>query len=442
MGAEKEKTMQIEQGYSAVAVQIADNKRKSLSVEFVRKDLAEYRAALKAMAKERGYTAGEKVYGEDISIIKGHYEKLLGGMKERFAKQSEAFQSNVDVAQYLMAAHEYLFALTADALGSPEFTYYIYDDAIGDLFSNVAKDMNAARLGKEFSVSECFKAQRGLNADEMRDGRIGKLLTAVEEKDPSPDAVGALMAERQALMQRQQNHGAIWRFFHRKEEAARGALLAEMERALQTRISKEDMDVDPAQVINHMVTYALSRKMLGYESRPAEMFGYDVYKENPQLLEKFNANREARQRPAELQSFLRVGYRPNLHHLAQEWDMVKPLYDAVQSKQIWAENTPKNLAIKEILSKNYIRLQLFKMKFEKENGNVDKTDDLLFEMEPIYANEDSEFIRANPDYVVPKIPETFEKEKVSVDLGEARSETSARIEAPAKEAPKKDLGVN
>ena len=125
---------------------------------------------------------------------------------------------------------------------------------------------------------------------------------------------------------------------------------------------------------------------------------------------------EIKKGPNELKDFLQTGYRPNLEDVEREWNMIKPLYDAAKNGEIWGDkHNVSDLTVQEILSKNFIRLQLFKLKVEKEGGVNESAKALLGQMESIYAAEDADFRRNNPNYSVPEIPEAFIQEKNFID---------------------------
>ena len=65
---------------------------------------------------------------------------------------------------------------------------------------------------------------------------------------------------------------------------------------------------------------------------------------------------------------------------------------------------------------------------------------LLDQMESIYAHEDAQFNKVNPDYAVPEIPVSAEKEKIEVNLDEPVADKSEKVDAPVKSAIEKNIG--
>ena len=135
--------------------------------------------------------------------------------------------------------------------------------------------------------------------------------------------------------------------------------------------------------------------------------------------------------------FLNTGYRPDLESIEHEWNVIKPFYDAVQKGELFGEKNVVNNTIKEILSKNYIRIQLFKEKVNKDG--MESARDLLDRMESIYNHEDAQFDKANPDYNAPEIPENTGKEKIEVKLDEPVADKSEKLEAPVNSVIEKNL---
>ena len=282
-----------------------------------------------------------------------------------------------------------------------------------------------------FYAEDIYEAQRGKDADDIKkDVAVNDAINAARVKAATPIQVQKLAAEYQALAKRQNAHGFFWRLFHRAENAARTELLSEMQGALKTMLG-DNVDImksDPC---------SLAEKSLGNtvanEIRPA-FFKNGIENRSATLAKALVST--AKQIDSKM--FFKTGYRPDLENIEHEWNVIKPIYDAVKRGEIFGESNVTNVAIKEILSKNYIRIQLFEAKVKKDG--VESARGLLDQMDPIYAHEDAQFDKANPDYAVPEIPQIAEKEKIEVNLDEPVSFKSEKVDAPVKSAIEKNIG--
>lgn len=78
------------------------------------------------------------------------------------------------------------------------------------------------------------------------------------------------------------------------------------------------------------------------------------------------------QKPTKSSDFLKIGYIPDAEDLTREWELIKPLYDAVNNDEIFSEMTVENITAKEVLFDNYLRLKLIKDAFANEGAKQAK----------------------------------------------------------------------
>ena len=95
---------------------------------------------------------------------------------------------------------------------------------------------------KKTDVERHYNEQRRKSADTVRKATMENR-KRIAEKTASPLRVAQYASEYQALKKRQEGHGAIWRFFHKKENEARTKLLANM-KGLLVKTLGNDIDVD------------------------------------------------------------------------------------------------------------------------------------------------------------------------------------------------------
>lgn len=143
-------------------------------------------------------------------------------------------------------------------------------------------------------------------------------------------------------------------------------------------------------------------------------------------------------RPTKSEDFLKIGYIPDVNNIDHEWELIKPLYDAVNNGKILTERNIVNVTAIDVLQTNYSRLVNVKEMVSQENG-IQKATDYINSMKNIYLKIDTNLATHNLGYVPPKISEDVEnkeveivenqKEQISVD--DAKSDD--KVNAPKSE---------
>jgi hypothetical protein len=107
-------------------------------------------------------------------------------------------------------------------------------------------------------------------------------------------------------------------------------------------------------------------------------------------------------KPTKSEDFLEIGYIPDIQNIEQEWELMKPLYEAVENKELLIEDTPQNKAAKEILDENYIRLTTVQSELKQQNG-VQRANDFLNGAKSRYLSIDANMTKNFAGYVPPKV---------------------------------------
>ena len=238
----------------------------------------------------------------------------------------------------------------------------------------------------------------------------------------STEQLATAILYKKALESTVKERSFFWKVFHPIRNNAEQRDLKAMNSYLNDCVKKSGVEYTKA-------TLLTMEKPIDQIKRDIEKLKQSIEKKTEEVVEE---------KTAELRDFLKTGYRPNLKNIDKEWNTVKPFYDAVQKGEFFGERNVANLTVKELLSKNYIRIQLFKAKVDKDG--VESARGLLDQMESIYAHEDAQFDKANPDYAVPEIPVSAEKEKIEVSLDEPVADKSEKVDAPVKSAVEKNIG--
>ena len=379
--------------------------------------------ALAEIAANSAYEEGAKIKESDLMKITNE----AGLIFDDIASGNKEIKKPVNA---LMTVTDYLYAMAMQKLGSPDIPVLFGAEMQKNVCSFAAKIIGEQSLNGVFFADNVYEAQRGMDAADISENKAVKnAIDAAKVKAATPAQVEKLVAEYQALAKRQSNHGFFWRMFHSKENAARTELLSQMEGALKTMLG------DNANIKNSspsLLAEGLIKNTVATEARLA--FAKSGMEKRGGISAKDLVS-TAKQIDSKI--FFKTGYRPDLDNIDLEWNAVKPVYDAAQRGEIFGEKSIANNTVKELLSKNYIRIQLFKAKVDKDG--VESARGLLDQMEPIYVHEDAQFNKANPDYAVPEIPQIAEKEKIEVNLDEPVADKSEKVDAPVKSAIEKNL---
>ena len=131
----------------------------------------------------------------------------------------------------------------------------------------------------------------------------------------------------------------------------------------------------------------------------------------PKQEDKIKLNYDTR--PTKSEDFLKIGYIPDVNNIEHEWELIKPLYDAVYNDKLLTEKKLANVTAKEILFMNYGRLSEVKNIASQENG-IQKATDHINSMKDIYLKIDINLAAHNLGYVPPEISENSENKKVEI----------------------------
>ena len=131
----------------------------------------------------------------------------------------------------------------------------------------------------------------------------------------------------------------------------------------------------------------------------------------PKQEDKIKLNYDTR--PTKSEDFLKIGYIPDVNNIEHEWELIKPLYDAVNNDKLLTEKTIENITAKDILFMNYERLSEVKNIASQENG-IQKATDHINSMKDIYLKIDINLATHNLGYVPPKIFDDAENKEVEI----------------------------
>ena len=268
----------------ALAKQAAEEKMKEFSVKIKPDDLDAYKQTLKNIAKNHSYAEGDNLSYDDSDILVEAVRKVVKGMENIFYYSPDDEKRKANVSGMIMAANDYMISLAMEELNSPVIHGYCTDQ-LKVIYHATASRCIDLKPRKGYITSDHVESQRGMKAEELTEYKVDSLLKAMKANPDDIDKGVELYVEYQALAKRQENHGAIWRLFHRKENDARTALLNEMKAAMAGKVSEADLSdlyAHPSTIIRksdeNETEKAIDEGLANREMNPEKGFDYLKYK--------------------------------------------------------------------------------------------------------------------------------------------------------------------
>ena len=213
------------------------------------------KALLNSITEEKTYSPGEQIREEHMNSLKLVVNEAIKNSAQATIQLAKDKKSPIkpinNPVEHLMTVADYFYVRAMEKLGCPNMPLFAFDPDIQQTVERSAMALDRAFGKYDISKEKEFKSQRGKNADEL-DKKFTEHCLAIDSKNNKPKHMGELVAEYQALKERQKNHGPIWRFFHKDENRARNSLLSKMEKKIKETVHKSmgnDPDtLDPAKV--------------------------------------------------------------------------------------------------------------------------------------------------------------------------------------------------
>ena len=220
-----------------------------------------FKSYLQNLGRTKKFQEGAELSEIDIRMISIQATPIFTIFAHNITESNDMFGINDNQAQNdeykqkMLVVADYLFLTTLDTLGCPDIPLFF-----GETFKNSVierlKMLDNNQSLEDYSTIQTttqFNLQRRKSAITVRNETASYFKHSKD--DPiSPMDLAKFTAEYQALKQRQNNHGAIWRFFHRKENTQRMELLTEMKAKLEEYINSSNINVDtdtPEMIAEH-----------------------------------------------------------------------------------------------------------------------------------------------------------------------------------------------
>ena len=234
-----------------------------LKVVLVEEDRARFNQTLKNILKSKQYYEGESMDRKHMTALKGNVNIAISNLGEYLKNNVYQFK-NTKVAtnpvEYLVTAVDMMYVSAMEQLGCPDMPLFHFDANIKQVIAQTAMDIHRSYVVYDFSKHDAFHQQRGKNATDVS-RNFGGLVKILNE-GKKPEAIGKMIAEYQALKERQANHNFIWRLFHRAENKARNELLGKMENMIRKNLPKAMNKIDIGEVIPAQISRDISDALI------------------------------------------------------------------------------------------------------------------------------------------------------------------------------------
>jgi hypothetical protein len=201
---------------------------------------------LDEIANKSKYVEGERILNNDLLRLKNNVAIILKTASKNMDEEKKDKLLGKELIQYdpftaLVELNDYLYVMTMKKLGSP----YIPESFGKDMqkfIKNIAHEAEFEIKKNDynnFSIDKSYKNQRWKSAKKVRSATKDNEKQILSKK-ATPYRVAQYAGQYFALKKRQEGHGEVWKFFHKKENAARMKLLADMEKTLKTVLEEGD----------------------------------------------------------------------------------------------------------------------------------------------------------------------------------------------------------
>ena len=210
---------------------------------------------VKGMIERRVSLKQVEQNSKDLKDLDGYeYPKRFDEMKQRGEIEKAYKKSRIspreeifyDPFSAMLAVNDHLYAMAMKTLGSPDIPECFGSEIISHIkrLSPIAEQEIKASEYKKTNVEKVYKNQRGTNAAKLK-SKVSKNAKEIKDKKASPIVIAQYAGEYQALKKRQEGHGKVWKFFHKKENEERTKLLETMKKVLEGAFDKDaEVDID------------------------------------------------------------------------------------------------------------------------------------------------------------------------------------------------------
>ena len=205
--------------------------------------------------KQKKYYEGEQIDPKHTTALKTNVNIAIGNLSEYLIKKADTLKDTTDLSnpvEYLATAVDAFYISAMEQLGCPNMPLFHFDPNIKNTLIKSAMEIHRAFVKYDVSRDDTFKQQRGKDAADVSK----EFERHIEEikKGKKAESMGKLIAEYQALKDRQKNHNGFWRFFHRTENKDRNALIEKMGNFIREQLPEGMKKINLDEVIPAVVS--------------------------------------------------------------------------------------------------------------------------------------------------------------------------------------------
>ena len=213
------------------------HKTMMMNVVIVGEDRDRFNSLLDKILKEKQYSEGEKINDKHMTAIKSNINIIIGNLSDHLVKYAHRYKDSMELSnpvECFSTAVDSLFISAMEKLGCPNMPIVHFDPEIKKTLEESAMKVHRSVVTFDISKENTFKQQRGKDAAVVSK-EFGRHVDGIKNGKKA-ESIGKMIAEYQALKERQKNHTAFWRFFHRTENKDRNALIEKMGKIIKGQL--------------------------------------------------------------------------------------------------------------------------------------------------------------------------------------------------------------
>lgn len=222
-------------------------------------DEARFNKAINTILKQKKYYEGEQIDPKHMTALKSNVNIAISNLSEFLVKNADKLKDTTDLSnpvEYLSTAVDAFYISAMEQLGCPNMPLFHFDPDIKNTLTKSAMEIHRAFVKYDVSRDDTFKQQRGKDATEVSK-EFERHIDGIK-KGKKAESMGKIIAEYQALKDRQKNHNGFWRFFHRTENKDRNALIEKMGKFIRDQLPEGMKKINLDEAIPALVSRNLA----------------------------------------------------------------------------------------------------------------------------------------------------------------------------------------
>lgn len=231
------------------------NHAGQLNVVIGEDDNARFKQVIDKITKSKQYYEGKKIDPKHMTAIKSNINIIIANLSDHLVKYAHDYKGAMDLSDpvdYFATAVDSLFITAMEKLGCPDMPIIHFDPDIKKTLEESAMKVHRSFITFDVSTADTFKQQRGKDATEV--SKNFDVLVDGIKNGKKAESMGKMIAEYQALKERQKNHNAFWRLFHRTENNDRNALIEKMGKFIRGQLPDGMKEINLDEAVPNLVS--------------------------------------------------------------------------------------------------------------------------------------------------------------------------------------------